>query len=185
MTARMIQRRPARYRSRYCFTAFTSLLHRFSQPANLRGVVVCVVGVDAEPVFGGVAAGLGVRAGARPVGVGHLVEELAGGGAGAAQGVERGPDGALVVAEAHGVVLLVVALYLRVVLGQELPEADGAVHLAVGEVLDDLARAPLAGEGVGRKGLLVEPFEAPDDLVVAGPVLLDERLSFFVRHRTP
>ncbi len=93
-----------------------------------------------------------------------------------------GSTGALVVAEARGVEFLVVALYLRVVFGQEFAQADGAVHLAVGEVLDDLARAPLAGDGVGRKRLLVEPFEAPGDLVVTGLVLLDERLSFFVRH---
>src|SRR5215204_5024930 len=166
-------------------THHSSPAQRFPQAANLRGVVVCVVGVDAEPVFGGIAARLGVRAGARPVGVGHSVEQLAGGGPGAAQGVERGLDGALVVAEARRVLLLVVALYLRVVLGQKLAQADGAVHLAVGEVLDDLARAPLAGDGVRRKRLLVEAFEAPRDLVVTGLVLPDERLSFFVRHKTP
>src|SRR5687767_10065263 len=127
---------------------------RLAQASDLRGVVVRVVGVDAEPVLRGVAARLGVRAGARPVGVGHLVEELCARGARAAQGVERRPDRALVVAQAAGVVLLVVALYLRVLLGEEFAEAYGAVHLAVGEVLNYLARAPLAGQRVLGERLL-------------------------------
>src|SRR5256714_10267735 len=137
-------------------------------------MVVRVRGVDFEPVTGGVAARLGVRAGARPVLLGHLLEELRGGGARAAQRVERGRDVALVVAQARGVRLLVVALYLRVVFGQEFAQAYGAVHLAVGEVLNYLARAPLARNRVRGELLFGEAFEAPGNLIVACLVLCDE-----------
>ena len=74
--------------------------------------------MDAEPALSCVAAVLGAVAGALPVMVGHQVDELDGRGAGGAEGVEGGPDvGALVVAQAGGVAVLIVGLDLRVSLG--------------------------------------------------------------------
>src|ERR1043166_368404 len=166
-------------------TCHLSRAECLAEAANLRGVIVRVGGVNPEPVRGGVAARLGVRALARPVRFGHRVKELGGGGACAAQGVERGGDVALVVAQARSVRFLVVALYLRAFFGQELAQADGAVHLAVGEVLDDLARAPLAPDRVCGQLLFGEAFEAARDFVGAGFVLRDECLSLFLCHITP
>src|SRR4051794_34755765 len=87
------------------------LAQSFLQAANLRGVVVCVRGVNPEPVFGRIASVLRVPALARPVLLGHAREHLRGRLARAAKGRERGSDVALVVSQAHGVRVLIVTVY--------------------------------------------------------------------------
>jgi hypothetical protein len=49
-------------------------------------------------------------------------------------------------------------------------------------VLDDLARAPLAGQGVRAEVIFGEAFEAAGDFVEAVAVACDQFLSFFVGH---
>src|SRR5262249_35591549 len=86
------------------------LRHRFLQPLDLRGVAVRVGRVDLEPAVGGVETGLGVPALELPVVVGHDLEQLERGRACGAKRLERGLDGAGVVAEQDREAILVVAL---------------------------------------------------------------------------
>ena len=72
---------------------------------------------------------------------------------------------------------LVVAGDERVVLGDQLAQPDVGGRLAVGEVMGDLARGPVAAgrpavELVGR-----DPVEGVDDIVVAGAEAVDEGLT--------
>src|SRR5262245_31817199 len=98
-------------------------------PADLRGVVVGMGGVDLEEALGRVGAQLTVDAGPLPVGVRHDVHDLAGGGPGGLERLEARLHRPVLVAEPPRVLFLVVALDHRLVLGQEPPQPDGRDRL--------------------------------------------------------
>lgn len=105
---------------------------------DLVGVVVEVDGVDAEPVFGGVVAGLRVAAAPRPGGGREGADELGRAGAGGGDRGEGLVEGAGVVVEQPGPGGLVVADDQRVRLGDEDADAMGGGRLRIGAVDDDL-----------------------------------------------
>src|SRR6202008_4047827 len=65
----------------------------------------------------------------------------------------------------------------RVVLGQEVAEAYGAVHLGVRAVADDLVHAPLAGGGPPLDGVVGHEVEGVVDPERSALVLIDALLS--------
>src|SRR5262245_28545883 len=70
--------------------------------------------------------------------------------------LEGGSMIAIVVSQSRGVDLLIVARDDRTILGEQASQPDRREALAVGEMVDDLGGAPLAGdrmrgEAVGRK----------------------------------
>ena len=105
-------------------------------------------------------------------------EQLRGGGACATKGFEGGGDVARVVVEARGVEFLIVGLNDGAVFGEQLTQAHGGAHFAVGEMVDDLGRAPLAGDGLGGQLLAGEICEGAFHFVESEFVLPDQLLTF-------
>src|SRR5436309_8040193 len=187
MTSVRVPRSNTRSRQRHSMgtappRACLLLLQRLAQPADLSGVVVGVHRVDVEPGLGGVEAVLGVPAGPLPVLVGHRAQDLTRGGPDGAELLECRGQVAQVVAQDDGIDVLVVAVDDRKLLGEQPPQAEGRDRLAVGQMVDDLARAPLAGDGVGDEPLARETRERLRHFVVAGRILCDLLLSAVLRH---
>jgi hypothetical protein len=84
-------------------------------------MIMSVRGVDAEPVFRRVATALCMRAFAFPVVLSHQREELDGGRTRAAQGIKGRGNIALVISQAGGAVVLIVALNDGVIFLEQLP----------------------------------------------------------------
>ena len=76
--------------------------------------------------------------------------------------------------EAAGVLVLVVADDDRVVLGDQPPEPDVAVGLAVGEVVGDIPRGPAAVRRGPVELRVGDVRERVDDGLRAGPESVDE-----------
>src|ERR1700682_580509 len=110
---------------------------------DLGGMVMSVSGVNRQPFLGRVWAAFGVRGGALPVLFCHPLEQLGRGFSVPTHRLQRRLDGT-VGSEHASKGRLVVAVYDRLVFGQQAPDPDRRHHLAVGEVVDDLARRPLA-----------------------------------------
>ena len=87
-----------------------------------------------------------MRAGSPPLVLAQAVEDLQRRFAGPVHGFQRWTYGP-VARENASVVLLVVALDLRLVLGDEHAQPDGSGHLAVRDVMDDLTWRPFAIDG--------------------------------------
>jgi hypothetical protein len=102
-----------------------------------------VVGVDLEPLQDAVAARLAVRPLSDPLLLGHPIENCGGRLSSRFEGVERRADRTIVM-ELSRELFLIVAANHRPVFSEQTPEADRRRHLAVGEVMDDLARGPFA-----------------------------------------
>jgi len=115
-----------------------------------------------------------VDAGAPPVRLGQRIEELGGRRPRRLEGLERWLHGPLLVAEGAGVLRLVVALDEGLVLDQQAAEADARDRLAVGEVVDHLAGAPLPGGRPPVPLLGLDPAERGHHLAIPGLVLRDE-----------
>src|SRR2546422_9511692 len=114
-----------------------------------------MVGVDLEPVLGGVASGLRVTAGPRPRLLGQAADQRRRAGAHRFNHRERGLERQGVIIEEGRPVVLVVSLDQGILLGRDDPDPRVGVRLGVGAVADDLVgrplfrrRAPL--EGLGR-----------------------------------
>ena len=108
-------------------------------------------------------------------------QDLGGGAARGGQGVQGGFDGAVGVAQDAGEGLLVVAVDHRVVFGQQAPQANGRGHLAVGQVVDDLARRPLVGFRV-QLGVR-DALQRGENGLVALRITFDERLALRIGHQ--
>src|SRR4029079_5160523 len=113
-----------------------------ARAADLISVTVRVLRVDIQPDQDAVVARLRVRPPAGPLGLAQTLEQLpcrlARGGKGAHRRLDR-PG----VVESSGELFLVVADDHRLVLGDEAAKPNRGRHLAVGEVMHDLARRPL------------------------------------------
>src|SRR5690348_9745840 len=107
---------------------------------DLRRVVMGVRHVHLQPVLGAESASLRVPANTAPVVVTHALEKLCGAFPRPAKCFERGFDRA--VARECGESFFVVAQDRRRIQGQKPANARGAFHLAVSEVMDDLAWRP-------------------------------------------
>lgn len=129
-----------------------ALTSRASGAPDLFGVVVAVVGIDFEPIVERVGAALGVPAVAVPVFGAEAVQDGDGAFAGSAEGEKRGLDRARIVEQVVRVEDLVVAVKDGDVFGNQFAEAEGGGHLAVREVVDDLASGPTVGVGIIELG---------------------------------
>ena len=74
--------------------------------------------------------------------------------------------------------LLVVRPNRRVLFGDEQSQPDGRRHLAVGEVMHDLARAPFAGRRPGVELFVGRALERGGHFAIAVLVLGDEFRTF-------
>src|SRR5882724_12178348 len=104
---------------------------RLTQPANLGGVIVGVGRVNFQPVFGRVRAAFGMRAFALPIFIAHEIEELRRGCARAPERVQRWTNLTLVVVQASGISVLIVALNQRMVFRDQATQAESTGGLAV------------------------------------------------------
>src|SRR6202158_5052730 len=144
-------------------------------------MVMGVSGVNREPVLGGVWPALGVRARALPVLICHPLEELRRRFARPTHGFERWLDGS-VGGQLVGVSLLVISVDDRLVLGQQAADPDRGRHLAVREVMSDLARRPLAAGGAIQL-LGLDSLQRVHHHAVAVAVSLDQPCSLLSFHR--
>jgi hypothetical protein len=70
----------------------------------------------------------------------------------------------------------------RPVFTEQAAQANGGIHLTVGQVLDNLACAPFAGQRMCRQLFGGKSFEAVGHFVVSGLVLRNQLLSLFRCH---
>src|SRR5439155_1751807 len=149
---------------------------RAAREANLLGVVVGVRRVDLEPAGNGVAAVLAVRPLARPLRFAHPLENLRRRAPRRLERFDRGVDRPVVVQPPRKLVL-VVADDLRIVDGDQMPEPDCRRHLAVGEVMRDLACGPLGWRWPRVELFIGGAGERVGDNTVAVLVLVDESIA--------
>src|SRR6266511_4573356 len=157
--------------------AWRPRLRLTARALDLRGVVVRVRCVDAKPVLGAVGAAYRVRADDLPIVVGHSLEELFGCLARPAHRFERGLDWT-VCRQSLSKSFLVVAMDHRLGLDEEPPDPERGHHLAVAQVMGDLAWRPAT---VGRPIELVfrHVLQRLDDRAVAVAVLVDQPFTLW------
>src|SRR5262245_3252225 len=144
-----------------------------------------VVGVDLQPVLGGVPPGLGVVAHPSPRLVGQGADQRRGAGPHRLHHSERGLEGHLVIVERRRPGILVVTLERRRLLGHEEPDPGVGVRLGVRAVANDLVRRPLLRGGAPRERRRRDLGQRRAQAGGAGGVLLDQRLALGAveRHR--
>ncbi len=151
-----------------------------ARPPDLIGVLVGVLRVNLEPAVHAVGAVFGMRAGFREVCVRHAIEQVARRAARRLEGDQRAGDRPIVV-ETPGELLLIVRPNSRVLFGDEQTQPDSRRHLAVGQVVDDLAGTPFVrrrprvelglGRAVERRSHFAIPvFVSGDELRAPLPV---------------
>ena len=114
-----------------------------------------------------------MRACSAPLLLAQALEDLQRRFARAVHGFQGWADGP-VAREHAGIVLLVVALDLRLVLGDEHAQPDGSRHLAVRDVMDDLTRRPFVGDGGMVELFVAQVRERVDNGLVAGAIFLQQ-----------
>src|SRR5918912_3910777 len=130
-------------------------------------MIVCVRGIDFQPVFDSVATALRMLAFALPIFFGHVREKLGRIGARGTKGVERRSYVACVVIQAGCEKLLIVAVDDRMVFDEQEAQAYSTGRFAVCQVMNNLGGAPFTWNRVGCQGLRVEPLKAVDNFVVS------------------
>src|SRR6266542_1228494 len=144
-----------------------------------------VLRVNRQPVFGGVTARFGVRALRGPRLLRQLPQKIDGVGPHHVHGRERQFDLRGVVIEDPGPAVLVVPMDDRLLLRHEIPDARRGVHLSVSAVTDDLVDGPLAPVGAPLPGFARHFREGIAKARGAFLVALDKGLALFrrVAHR--
>src|ERR1700674_4816369 len=120
-------------------------LPRLDDALDLVGVVVAVRGVDTEPVLRGIAAGLGVRPGLRPVAVRSVAEKRHGVRSHGLHGEHRRVKGVVLIVERSRPDRRVIADNRRVVFSHHVTYAAVRVRLRIGAVDDHFVDGELSG----------------------------------------
>src|SRR6266851_4249279 len=155
-------------------------LLRAARALDLRGVVVAVGGVNRKPVLDRIRSAFAVRPGTMPIGLSEPVQDLGGGLAHIAHDLQGRCDRS-VGRELHRKLGLVIALDDRALFNDEAAQPDSRCHLAVGQVVGDLARRPLVAGGAVEL-FVCNATERIHDRSVAFLVALDERSPFVGVH---
>src|SRR5580765_4954900 len=126
---------------------------RFNGPVDLAGVLLEVLGVNRQPVFGGVSARLAVSSLGSPCRLGQPAKQSGRPSPRDVHRRQRELDAIGVVIEDVGPAGLVEGLDRRALLGNEVADAGGRVGLGVSAVADDFVRGPLLRLGSPLPGL--------------------------------
>src|SRR6266700_5497608 len=152
---------------------------------DLGRVAVAVRGINLEPLLDRIGSELVMRACSQPLVLAQAFEDLQRRFARPVHGFQRWTDGP-VAREDAGVVLFVVALDLRLVLGDEYAQPDGSRHLAVRDVVHDLPWRPFAGDGGAVELVVAQVRERVHDGLVAGAIFLQKLSPILgVHHSLP
>jgi hypothetical protein len=135
---------------------------------DLAGVVVGMLRIDLKPTVNAVRPGVHMRSGALPLIRTQRLEKLEARLADRAEDRQGGLDWPIVM-QPPGPLRLVIACDDWLVLGEKATEANVGGRLAVGEMVNDLARRPTTRPlwPIEFRGLDIG--QSRDDIVVAGP----------------
>jgi len=118
-----------------------------------------MLGVDLEPVLSAISAGFGVASLLAPPLLGDSLQKCGRVGAYRADGLECGLQWVVVIVEALGPEVLIVAENEGILLGQHKTDPGGCERLGIGTVTDNLVGRPPTGRRaplLGRLGHLGE-----------------------------